>query len=434
MKHNTTILRLIVVVVALAAVTGAVAPGMAVAQSDSPPEPPHRVYGDVTDGNDDAAAGVTVEITHDGSVVASATTDADGVYSIDVEGLDDGDEITVTAAGSSVTDSDPETLAYSTASSDRVDLTVSVDDDDGTGGDGSDGDDGTDGDDGSDGDDGTDGDDGDDDGGDGGDGGTGGGGGGGGGAGDGGDTTTPSPEPVTNVEGNAQAETSVNGQTVTVSITGAAAGDSVETAFDQGTVDRNLAETGAALNGLTKRFAASSDFSADITYSRDNPSADAPDLEESIGANTFGHAQVDHDAPDDALEGATFRFSVRQDRLDDTGITAEDVSLYRYNDGEWEEYEASVDEEGDNRVTFTADSPGLSTFAIGQSSDTVEDGSDGSDGGATDGSDGGDTDGSDGGDTNGGDDGSDDGIPGFGPLVALVALVAAALLATRRDD
>ncbi|MFC7187426.1 PGF-CTERM sorting domain-containing protein, partial [Halorubrum yunnanense] len=60
-----------------------------------------------------------------------------------------------------------------------------------------------------------------------------------------------------------------------------------------------------------------------------------------------------------------------------------------------------------------------------------DDGSDGEDGG-TDGEDGG-TDGEDGGD-DGGDGGTDDSTPGFGALVALVALVAAALLATRRDN
>jgi len=70
----------------------------------------------------------------------------------------------------------------------------------------------------------------------------------------------------------------------------------------------------------------------------------------------------------------------------------------------------------------------------------VTDGEDGDDGNVTDGDDGTD-DGSDGSDdgsdgSDGGDDGGDseDGTPGFGALVALVALIAAALLATRRNE
>jgi PGF-CTERM protein/surface glycoprotein (TIGR04207 family) len=69
------------------------------------------------------------------------------------------------------------------------------------------------------------------------------------------------------------------------------------------------------------------------------------------------------------------------------------------------------------------------------------DGDDGADGNDTDGDDGTDDgddgmdgdDGADGNDTDG-DDGTDDSTPGFGALVALVALIAAALLATRRHE
>ncbi|MGQ3329278.1 BGTF surface domain-containing protein [Halorubrum sp. FL23] len=63
-------------------------------------------------------------------------------------------------------------------------------------------------------------------------------------------------------------------------------------------------------------------------------------------------------------------------------------------------------------------------------SDDGEDGSDGTDDGS-DGTDDG-SDGEDGSDDGG--DGSEDGTPGFGALVALVALIAAALLATRRNE
>ena len=65
------------------------------------------------------------------------------------------------------------------------------------------------------------------------------------------------------------------------------------------------------------------------------------------------------------------------------------------------------------------------------STDGDDGGADGDDG-SMDGDDGG-SDGDDGG-SDGGDGGTDDSTPGFGALVALVALIAAALLATRRND
>ncbi|TKX44688.1 MULTISPECIES: HVO_2072 family ArtA-dependent S-layer glycoprotein [unclassified Halorubrum] len=81
----------------------------------------------------------------------------------------------------------------------------------------------------------------------------------------------------------------------------------------------------------------------------------------------------------------------------------------------------------------------------GDGDDGASDGDDGGDGddGASDGDDGGDgddgaSDGDDGGDgsdgSDGGDESTEDGTPGFGALVALVALIAAALLATRRNN
>ncbi|MFC7323780.1 HVO_2072 family ArtA-dependent S-layer glycoprotein [Halorubrum rutilum] len=71
--------------------------------------------------------------------------------------------------------------------------------------------------------------------------------------------------------------------------------------------------------------------------------------------------------------------------------------------------------------------------------DGADDGEDGADDGADDGEDGADDgadgdDGADNGTDDGGDGGTDDSTPGFGALVALVALIAAALLATRRDN
>ena len=76
--------RLLVVLVAAVVLVGSVSPVAA-----TPPQPPHNVDGVVTDQNGDPVAGVTVEAVHDGSVVASATTDSNGRYDFDVPDPDE---------------------------------------------------------------------------------------------------------------------------------------------------------------------------------------------------------------------------------------------------------------------------------------------------------------------------------------------------------
>lgn len=121
-NHHT--IRLLVVLVALGAVTGALAPGIAVAQSDGPPEPPHRVYGDVTDGGS-AVQGVTVEVAYQGSIVGTDVTDGDGYYDLTVEAdaVRDGGTMTVSAEGVS------QTLTWEAGGADELDLAVDGADD-----------------------------------------------------------------------------------------------------------------------------------------------------------------------------------------------------------------------------------------------------------------------------------------------------------------
>ena len=456
MDTKKQLIRLTIALVALATVTGAVAPGMAVAQSDGPPEPPHRVYGDVVDGNGDAVSGVTVEVTQpDGSVVTSATTDTDGAYEIDVEGLDDGDEITVTATGASVTDSDSETLTYSTASSDRVDLTVSVDDGGGDGGDdtGGDGDDGT----GGDGDDGT--------------GGAPSGGGGGGGAGGSADVQPPEPPAGTDIEADETSPLNVDDETDTTTAT-----------FGE---DNAVAE-------VRFGFRASGDVNARTLSQEPDETGPAPGAAVAVSQITVSDVLRNSDA--------TVRLRVSQDRLDEIGATGSQLTVFRFADGEWQPLTTTVVEETADGVVVEAETPGFSYFAVSATGEptaaidapseveagaevtldasgseteygeivsydwsvggeslsgetataTLDEAGDVSveltvenDAGETNtasatitvaqAGDGTGDDGT-GADGSGDGSGSDDGIPGFGPLVALVALVAAALIATRYSN
>jgi hypothetical protein len=76
----------------------------------------------------------------------------------------------------------------------------------------------------------------------------------------------------------------------------------------------------------------------------------------------------------DALSGVTARFSVSADRLDTIGVGANDVTLYRETDGSWEPQPTSVQAAGDDWISFSAEVPGFSRFAVlaGEDEDTSE--------------------------------------------------------------
>ncbi|MDS0475675.1 PKD domain-containing protein [Natrinema sp. 1APR25-10V2] len=105
-------------------VTSVIAAGGAVAQDGGPPAPPHSVYGDVVDSSGNPVDGALVEITDaSGTVIANDTTE-NGTYSVNVGGLDEGDEFTVSVAN--VERSDEQTLTWTSGASERVDLSVEV--------------------------------------------------------------------------------------------------------------------------------------------------------------------------------------------------------------------------------------------------------------------------------------------------------------------
>jgi hypothetical protein len=109
------------------------------------------------------------------------------------------------------------------------------------------------------------------------------------------------------------------------------------------------------------------DASFDTTYSATNPSDDVPGLP----ANAIAYVNVDTNVAEDDLNRVIFEFSVSRDRLSEAGLEPDGVALYRFNDGEYTELDATVESEGDDRITYTAESPGLSVFAIGAASEQV---------------------------------------------------------------
>ncbi|MCF2239382.1 carboxypeptidase-like regulatory domain-containing protein, partial [Halobacterium salinarum] len=98
-----TIRRTAVVVTAVAVIAALAAAGSTAAAASSPPTPPHRFFGTVSDADGHPAGNVTVEVVHNGSVVASNTTADSGYYDLIVpaDAVSAGRSVTVTARNQS---------------------------------------------------------------------------------------------------------------------------------------------------------------------------------------------------------------------------------------------------------------------------------------------------------------------------------------------
>lgn len=112
-----TVLQIFAVVIITAVVVS-----VSVSAVAAVPNPPHEVFGIVEDQDENAVAGLTVEVTVDDTVVDTGTTNSDGYYEIKVsnDDLEDGDPLTIHAGNKS------ESVTYSPGASERFDFTVTA--------------------------------------------------------------------------------------------------------------------------------------------------------------------------------------------------------------------------------------------------------------------------------------------------------------------
>jgi len=86
------------------------------------------------------------------------------------------------------------------------------------------------------------------------------------------------------------------------------------------------------------------------------------DVSSSPGAAVqVSQVSVPEEASDDP---ATIRTSVSQDELDDIDASADDLSMFRLVDEEWEALDTTLAEETDDGVVLEADTPGFSYFSV----------------------------------------------------------------------
>ncbi|WP_436932806.1 PGF-pre-PGF domain-containing protein [Halosimplex halobium] len=186
--------------------------------------------------------------------------------------------------------------------------------------------------------------------GDGGDGGGGGGGGGGGIGGGGGG-------------GGGGGDGAANVVTPTIFRSGSQASATVGNVNSGTTISlRNIdvtSESGVTLNDLNVTAALdSSDVEAQVSLT-ENP-GEAEELPEAANNIQYIDVQLTNLNGSNISPG-TFRFQVSQSRLDELGVSSDEIVLYRFSDGQWETLN-TTHVAGDR---YKAETPGFSMFAVG---------------------------------------------------------------------
>jgi len=84
------------------------------------------------------------------------------------------------------------------------------------------------------------------------------------------------------------------------------------------------------------------------------------------GDPPFGYLNVTHSVPNANVTNASLTFTLNRTRLRERNVAAENVSLYRYRatNRTWQRLQTRLMEQNETQVTYRAESPGLSEFAV----------------------------------------------------------------------
>jgi len=143
---------------------------------------------------------------------------------------------------------------------------------------------------------------------------------------------------------------------ITVNLPEASAGDTVTVTVP--TNESELERDGASVNGVNLTFNQDSSGGLDVTTTTD------PGVPPVSRDGDLGYFEITHSIPNENVGGATYDFSVSKQRLEDRGLEPSEVSLYRYEDNGWRELDTRHVRETETAHRYTADSPGLSKYAI----------------------------------------------------------------------
>ncbi|WP_411967378.1 right-handed parallel beta-helix repeat-containing protein [Haloferax sp. YSSS75] len=105
-------------------------------------------------------------------------------------------------------------------------------------------------------------------------------------------------------------------------------------------------------------------FTLNVTGSESSPDGTSP-LQLAPGGISLAYIDVNHSVNDSSTDSVEFRFVVEKARFVGTGLTASDVTVYRYVDGSPTALSTSLARETSSAYVFEATSPGLSVFVVG---------------------------------------------------------------------
>ncbi|WP_162562420.1 PKD domain-containing protein [Salinigranum rubrum] len=187
-------------------------------------------------------------------------------------------------------------------------------------------------------------------------GGSGGGDGGGSGVGSGGVTAPSTAAPTSPDESDAASEPTVQTAETTVSADEPTSVD-LSTDGDAATAP----PVGVTDIGFTP--AVSEEVSLQVTSAQNLDGSPAFDRDDNT--ELLSNVRVDHSIDNADVSDVEIGFRVSKDRLAGLGVPAEDVALYRHQEGTWAELPTTVVGETADAYAFRASSPGLSEFAVG---------------------------------------------------------------------
>ena len=160
----------------------------------------------------------------------------------------------------------------------------------------------------------------------------------------------------------------------TVEVTDARAGSIVRISDETTATAGSLGGRGTVrLDALSIELADDRDFRLSVeTFDGGNASGDARDarsnvstaFETEVRTLSAGYVTVTHNLDPWDIRNATFEFSVREDRLDEFGVSPAAVTLYRQSDG-WTALPTDYLGTNGTEARFEATSPGFSSFAVG---------------------------------------------------------------------
>ncbi|PSQ46619.1 hypothetical protein BRD15_08865, partial [Halobacteriales archaeon SW_6_65_15] len=98
---------------------------------------------------------------------------------------------------------------------------------------------------------------------------------------------------------------------------------------------------------------------SDAPIANRTPQTDLPN-----GTQSLHFLSVDHSIDDENISEVTFSFRVRKDRLN--ASERDDIALYRFKNGSWNELPTTLATTTDDHYVYRVRSPGLSEFAAGK--------------------------------------------------------------------